>query len=949
MRISQLLPGWVAVTLALAATTAGASPLAGTTRGWLTALAISQTSAPKATEADRREVEKLLAQARQATADGHFETADSLISRAEAMKVEFGLFHVGDTPKKARRDLEAAKHQGKRSMPQKPGQAARPDGPAGKAQPPQIGSHFGTATPAAAAAAGGTLADSDNLPTLDRRDTAMTRAGLARPSEINPGEESPLPGETIMPNENPAVALPASSSLDARRKSNALLVDARRTLATGDVRQATALVEQAKTLKVGYGFHDDSPVKVETLIRKYKEMADADGGRPTSEAARRRRTEVMMEEAEQLMRWGECDEAERLATDAANLRVPYGPFDASPKTLLERIATERKRRAGALKAEAGIVKAEAGALKADANVAVQNLETAAEMPVLAATNELRDKALLLTRQARAAIAAGQLDVADSLARQAEMLRVPNGDFRPQDDRPGLVALEVSKARARAQTAQAAQRAGGSFEVGNRYPVTQTVYDEQHDPTRNLVAGATQPIETSADPGDEATDRLPTTPEGGAAGQLPGTSEALNLFQMGEQALRDRKPELALQLFRQSYALRNQLNPQTAQRLQDHLQLLSASPGGRQAPPKVIADSPASREQLLGKQLSAEVARQQDAARKIMEKNPKQAAEIIENLRAMIESSDANSDLKAVLLRRVDASQKEFDKFVNENRGQIELDEQNREVMDKVELRRRKRIDTDTKLAKLVEDYSQMIEERRYPEAEVLAKRAAELDPTNPLAKQLLWNAKFIHRTALSKEIESRKEQGFVDAMIDVDRSSEPFDTNKPYQMPSAKEWKDLSDSRKKYAGDSRIRRSERKMDIERKLKTPVSANFQDMPLNEVLHQLARLAAINLHLDPKGLTEEGVAPDTPVTLNLDQEVSLKSALKLILEPLRLNYVIKDEVLKVTSEQLRDNEVYTVLYGVGDLVIPIPNFVPNNRMGLAGIWPTPRPASARVAAS
>lgn len=419
--------------------------------------------------------------------------------------------------------------------------------------------------------------------------------------------------------------------------------------------------------------------------------------------------------------------------------------------------------------------------------------------------------------------------------------------------------------------------------------------------------------------------------------------------MGEQALRDRKPELALQLFRQSYALRNQLNPQTAQRLQDHLQLLSASPGGRQAPPKVIADSPASREQLLGKQLSAEVARQQDAARKIMEKNPKQAAEIIENLRAMIESSDANSDLKAVLLRRVDASQKEFDKFVNENRGQIELDEQNREVMDKVELRRRKRIDTDTKLAKLVEDYSQMIEERRYPEAEVLAKRAAELDPTNPLAKQLLWNAKFIHRTALSKEIESRKEQGFVDAMIDVDRSSEPFDTNKPYQMPSAKEWKDLSDSRKKYAGDSRIRRSERKMDIERKLKTPVSANFQDMPLNEVLHQLARLAAINLHLDPKGLTEEGVAPDTPVTLNLDQEVSLKSALKLILEPLRLNYVIKDEVLKVTSEQLRDNEVYTVLYGVGDLVIPIPNFVPNNRMGLAGIWPTPRPASARVAAS
>ena len=32
--------------------------------------------------------------------------------------------------------------------------------------------------------------------------------------------------------------------------------------------------------------------------------------------------------------------------------------------------------------------------------------------------------------------------------------------------------------------------------------------------------------------------------------------------------------------------------------------------------------------------------------------------------------------------------------------------------------------------------------------------------------------------------------------------------------------------------------------------------------------------------------------------------LKSALNLILEPLHLSYVVKDEVLKITSEQLRD---------------------------------------------
>ena len=42
-----------------------------------------------------------------------------------------------------------------------------------------------------------------------------------------------------------------------------------------------------------------------------------------------------------------------------------------------------------------------------------------------------------------------------------------------------------------------------------------------------------------------------------------------------------------------------------------------------------------------------------------------------------------------------------------------------------------------------------------------------------------------------------------------------------------------------------------------------------------------------------------------------------------------------MLKVTSEQLRDGEVYAKIYNVADLVIPIPNFVPSTNMGLQGL--------------
>ena len=39
--------------------------------------------------------------------DGNLETADTLISRAEAIPADYGLFHMGDTPKKCRQEYES--------------------------------------------------------------------------------------------------------------------------------------------------------------------------------------------------------------------------------------------------------------------------------------------------------------------------------------------------------------------------------------------------------------------------------------------------------------------------------------------------------------------------------------------------------------------------------------------------------------------------------------------------------------------------------------------------------------------------------------------------------------------------------------------------------------------------------------------------------------------------
>lgn len=60
----------------------------------------------------------------------------------------------------------------------------------------------------------------------------------------------------------------------------------------------------------------------------------------------------------------------------------------------------------------------------------------------------------------------------------------------------------------------------------------------------------------------------------------------------------------------------------------------------------------------------------------------------------------------------------------------------------------------------------------------------------------------------------------------------------------------------KYAGGRAQAEIEAQIEIEKKLRTPVSLQFTNAPLNQVMSYLAKLAEVNLHLDPTGLTKEG---------------------------------------------------------------------------------------------
>ena len=92
--------------------------------------------------------------------------------------------------------------------------------------------------------------------------------------------------------------------------------------------------------------------------------------------------------------------------------------------------------------------------------------------------------------------------------------------------------------------------------------------------------------------------------------------------------------------------------------------------------------------------------------------------------------------------------------------------------------------------------------------------------------------------------------------------------------------------------------------------------FVDIPLTEALSYLKEIHSIELWLDKEALSAEGIATDQLLSLQLSG-LTLRSALRLLLEPLHLTYVIEDEVMKITTRTAAGKLLVTRTYPAGDL--------------------------------
>jgi general secretion pathway protein D len=806
-------------------------------------------AAPGVGQDNSQKAADLLRRARTAMDESNFSAAESCIAQAESLNVEYSAFNLtGDTPKKLRKELERKRNA---AMPAKPSQLFSPTADKRKNVPAT--DPFANRLPNAAGAPGVANAYSP-LPKVDANNAA--RAGMplqGQPSPIEgayPATSATLPGaplNTLQFGANSADSSPAGVAVamggPSGKPRNDMLLAARKSLAVGDLRRAYELTLQAKSQNIQYGPLDDTPSKVEEAIRKTHELGSID---KNSEAYRRGYARNMTEQGEAMLRYGEYDEAEKLAGLAGSQPISYGPFESKPQDLMNKISSARR--------------------SGGAGMPSTELPRPNEFPPIAGTTPAsRQMATELVRQAREALASNQIDRAESLARRAEQLRIPETSFAQDEDRPSWVLSTIQEVRQLNPGVMPAShnevvQANG---MADNRMANNAVYRPTNDPTRNMQVQGTMPA--------------PPRPLGPRAVEPTGQPEAI------------------------------------------------PTPGGHSSP---MLDDAANRQQVAARQAGADLAHVEANARAMMATNPQQAIEMLEQAKQKI---DANAGLEPgtrdILLRRVDRSIGEAKQFFDQNRPQIERMQKNQRIREDVAKRDNMRLDNQEKIAQFVDEYNRQIDEQRYEEAQVTAKRAAELYPKEPVVQQMVVMGKFIYRVKSNDWLRDEKESSFIREMRNVDIASIPGDSNNPYAMPDAKTWDKITRVR----GDAQARRdkanmTEREIEIQKKLRTPIMVSFKDMPLSEVVKTLAQYADVNIFLDPKGLEEEGVAADTPITIEVKKEIMLKSVLNLILTPKHLSYVVKNEVLNITSERMKDGELVKKVYNVADLVIPIPNFVP-----------------------
>ena len=227
---------------------------------------------------------------------------------------------------------------------------------------------------------------------------------------------------------------------------------------------------------------------------------------------------------------------------------------------------------------------------------------------------------------------------------------------------------------------------------------------------------------------------------------------------------------------------------------------------------------------------------------------------------------------------------------------------------------------ETALKQLVESFNFVMSQGRYLEAsQELSPEIEVLSPNSPLSALTTHESSIRANSELLRVAFRRREQGWIDSMRGVEEAAVPFAGVPPIVYPPSDVWNALSARRKEKYGSINLAADATEEKIYRALREQTDVEFQGISLRAVMDEFEVKHGIDIYINDVELDNAGQSADQPITLNLTS-ATLRSALRIMLKPLSLTYVIREGTLEITSEDAAENEPVNKIYPVGDLVVP-----------------------------
>jgi len=736
---------------------------------------------------------------------------------------------------------------------------------------------------------------------------------------------------------------PAQSLPHNRETAHALLREARAALANHEVDQAEAIAQEVKSWNLSYSLFGENPDKVAAAARALRKRDKIRNTTPREQPSQGV-YDVLVQESRQLVKVGKLDEAETKARQAQRMNVVPALTADRAESVLHDIAMARVRTGGPSSPAANPTAEQPSVVaEHEANDLLEKGDQVKATAKFAESEKLRDGAgpafANSPASASAAIAtAPAVDAAILKSSGGEpgtepLLAAPDANASPNPDKPATAARASPPRPAAPGEGDAPVALAPADQPNDQAPAPGAPEPSPAGKGQQMLASAKALYTSGNYPAARQMAEEARTGKFGVDSQADellaqiGLAEqggALSLYESALSAMRSGDNVRARALLVEVAAAGASLDESLQAKVQELLKKLSADdrtgfPKGKAVvgdKTSVIPDA----EALAAQKLNAEVGTKIAEARRLQETDPDKAIGIYEQTMKAVKASGLSPNLMRPMVRRLEVALE----LAKKDKLAFEVKMLDKRQRGEIELKRLRILEADKAKKSRMKDFMDKAQgayaEGNYAECEAYAKKAAEIDPNEVAATMLVFKAKTERHYKQDLETRSAKEEGALVAFQEVDLAGVADPEVQINSIKYAKNFKDLTRERLRMNARLEIKKDPKVLAIEAKLKDTISLNVDKQPLSEAITFLQNYTGLNVVLDPKALSDEGLTSAAPVSLTVNN-VQLKTALKLLLRPLGLTYKVEDEVLLITSPQAATSQMFPKTYYVGDLIMPV----------------------------